>query len=94
MHALTFTLASKFWYLSPSSNKHTHARFLECICACAHMHSTITNALVIVLQDKYHARGMRIDYCLVSESLRRHVLSSTIIGKGIERREGFFGASF
>ena len=44
------------------------------------------------ITDKYHAKGMRIDYTLVSKSLRAHVLESTIIGRGIDRREGFFGS--
>ena len=42
--------------------------------------------------DKYHKRGMRIDYALVSDSLRQHVLESYIIGRGVDRCEGFFGS--
>ena len=41
--------------------------------------------------DKYHARGMRIDYCLVSRSLRAHVQEASILGRGVERWQGFFG---
>jgi len=42
--------------------------------------------------DKYHARGMRIDYCLVSHSMCDRVQESTIIGKGVARKEGFCGS--
>ena len=42
--------------------------------------------------DKYHARGMRIDYCLVSKSICARVQEAVIIGKGIQRREGFWGS--
>jgi len=41
--------------------------------------------------DKYHAKAMRIDYCLVSESLRSRVRDASILGQGVNR-QGCFGS--
>ena len=41
--------------------------------------------------DKYYSKAMRIDYCLVSESLRTRIKDASILGQGF-KREGCFGS--
>eukprot|EP00960_Hanusia_phi_P025944 745983-Hanusia_phi.AAC.1 len=43
------------------------------------------------LTDKYHNRGMRIDYCLLSSCLAGRVRESRVIGHS-RKRENFFGS--